>query len=136
MNPGQNPVSTNTNKSGLIFLSAVQVNTKQSRGKKNMLSTSGSFLLAASNPESVVTEITIRSCGLLFLRRRIVGVTPTTSPRDMAWNQMVLGVLSVLSLNETKPKWSLSLRHLFRLKNEQRTKQGTTTNMTSTENRW
>ena len=69
MNPGQNPVSTNTNKSGSIFLSAVQVKTKQSRGKKNMLSTSESFLLAASNPESVVTEITIRSCGLLFLRR-------------------------------------------------------------------
>ena len=63
-----------------------------------MLSTSESFLLAASNPESVVTEITTRSCGLLFLRRRIVGVTPTTSPRDKAWNQMVLGVLSVLSL--------------------------------------
>jgi len=49
MNPGQNPVSTNTNKSGLIFLRAVKVKIKQSRGEKNMLSISESFLLAASN---------------------------------------------------------------------------------------
>ena len=49
-------MSTNTNKSGLIFLIAIQLNGKQSRGKKNKPSISGSFLFAASNPESVVTD--------------------------------------------------------------------------------